>query len=281
MFDFDFTVDMTRTLLRGNFEAAQWHETMVRILPYWKINTVERVAGFIAQCGHESNNFRNLEENLNYSQQRLLQIFPRYFGAGKRNPAHYAGNPEKIANYVYMDMYRSPRGALGNVQQGDGWMFRGRGLKQLTGRNNYTAFARSVNMSPEQAAEYVGTKPGAIESACWFWDNANCNQFADNKDITGMSIRINGGSIGLADRTIRWNQALRVLGAGKAPVIPNIILRNGSRGPEVRRLQEALGITADGIFGNGTEAALRRWQQANGLMSDGRAGPVTFRRLYG
>lgn len=292
-FNFNFTVEMTRTLLKGNPEADQWHASMVEVLPMWEINTVERVAGFIAQCAHESNNFRNLEENLNYKQETLLKVFPRYFGAPpKRNAAEYARNPEKLANYVYMDEFRSSK--MGNTQPGDGWRFRGRGLKQLTGRDNYTNFGKTVKMTAEEAAEYVATKKGAIDSACWFWDNAKCNTFADAKDIVGMSKRINGGTIGLDDRKRRWEQALQVLGgnftptaapkaaAASTPSKPKAtILRRGSQGPEVRKLQEALKLNADGVFGPGTESALKAWQRTNGLTADGIAGPATLSRLLG
>jgi putative chitinase len=297
-FNFNFTVEMTRTLLKGNPEADEWHAAMTEVLPMWEINTVERVAGFIAQCAHESNNFRTLEENLNYSADALNRVFGRYFGpAPKRNASSYARNPEKIANYVYMDEFRSAKGALGNTKPGDGWLFRGRGLKQLTGRNNYAAFGKTVDMTAEQVAEYVATKKGAIDSACWFWDKAKCNVFADSKDIGGMSKRINGGTIGLEDRQRRWNQALQVLGGNFTPVAVSAqkktatrtaatqtrmsILRRGSRGSEVKKMQEALKIGADGVFGPGTERALKSWQRSKGLTADGIAGPATLSKLYG
>lgn len=212
-FKFDFTADHLQQLLGGNPEAAEWYAAMSEILPKYEINTPERVAGFVAQCAHESGNFRRLEENLNYSEQALNGVFGRYFGEPpKRNAAEYARNPEKIANYVYQDEFRSASGQLGNTEPGDGWKFRGRGLKQLTGRNNYAAFGKTVDMTADEAAEYVATKQGALESACWFWDRAKCNEFADNRDIVGMSKRINGGTIGLEDRQKRWDEALALFG---------------------------------------------------------------------
>jgi putative chitinase len=239
----------------------------------------------MAQCAHESADFTLLEENLNYSESALLRVFPRYFGPGKRNAAEYARNPEKLANYVYMDEFRSKSGALGNTQSGDGWRFRGGGIKQLTGRNNYTVFAKGIGKTPEEAADYVRTKQGALESACWFWSSNKLNAFADARDIVGMSKRINGGDIGLADRTARWNAALKILNSDTSTTVqpasmPTTILRKGSRGPEVQRLQQALKIGADGIFGPGTETALKSWQKTNGLPADGIAGPATFRILY-
>lgn len=270
----------------------KWHKAMVEILPKYKIDTPQRIAGFIAQCAHESGDFRTLEENLNYSAKSLNAVFGRYFGAPpKRNADEFARNPEKIANYVYMDEFRSKAGQMGNTKAGDGWRFRGRGLKQLTGRNNYTAFGKTVGMTAEQAAEYVATEKGAIESACWFWDTAGCNKFADAGDIVGLSKRINGGTIGLDDRVRRWNEALAILGGKATPVKIEEdkddddvkddigILRRGCRGEGVKIMQKALGITADGIFGPGTERALKAWQAKNGLTADGVAGPKTFEKL--
>lgn len=288
---FEFEEGHLAQMIPSNKAAAgKWFAAMQEIFPKYEINTPQRVAGFIAQCAHESNEFKSLEENLNYSEKALNAVFGRYFGPGKRDAAEYARNPEKIANYVYQDEFRKSK--MGNVNPGDGWRFRGRGLKQLTGRDNYTAFGKTVNMTAEEAADYVATEQGAIESACWFWYKAKCNTFADNGDIVGMSKRINGGTIGLEDRVRRWNEALEILGApAPAPaeisedvedIIDDIgVLRKGSKGEGVKIMQEALGITADGDFGPGTERALKAWQAANGLTADGIAGPATFAKLLG
>ena len=269
--------------------AGKWLAAMQEIFPKYDINTPQRIAGFVAQCAHESGDFKRLEENLNYSEKALNAVFGRYFGPGKRNAAEYARNPEKIANYVYQDEFRKSK--MGNVNPGDGWLFRGRGLKQLTGRDNYTAFGKSVGKSAEEAAEYVATEQGAIESAAWFWDKAGCNKFADAGDIVGMSKRINGGTIGLEDRQRRWNEALAILGGevtvvavaedSVEDIIDDIgVLRKGSKGEGVKLMQEALGVAADGDFGPGTEKALKAWQAANGLVADGIAGPATFAKLF-
>lgn len=211
-FEFDFRVNHLKKMLGNNPDSHIWFIEMETMLPKYDIVTPERVIGFVTQCAHESGNFRVLEENLNYSADALNRVFSRYFGdPPKRNAGEYARNPKKIANYVYMDEFRTKAGALGNIQPGDGWLFRGRGLKQLTGRNNYTAFGKTVNMSAEEAAEYVGTKKGALESACWFWNTNNCNAFADNRDVEGLTRRINGGTIGLKDRIFRWEQAIKLL----------------------------------------------------------------------
>jgi putative chitinase len=291
-FKFDFKKEHLAALIPGNSKVDSWYVALCEILPKYDITTPRRVAHFISQCAHESNNFRSLEENLNYSEKSLNAVFGRYFGAApKRNAAEYARNPEKIANYVYQDEFRSKAGQMGNVQEGDGWRFRGRGLKQLTGRNNYTNFGKSVGMTAEEAAEYVATEKGAIESAAWFWNANKLNTIADTDDVVLMTKRINGGNIGLADRQQRYGKAMEVLGSpvSLAPCkeedddgvdVSDIgVLRRGSKGEGVKMMQEALGIGADGIFGPGTERKLKEWQAANGLTADGIAGPATLGKL--
>lgn len=288
-FEFEFTEGHLAELIPGNTKVGEWYEALCDILPKYGITTERRVAHFISQCAHESNNFRSLEENLNYSEKALNAVFGRYFGPGKRDAAEYARNPEKIANYVYMDEFR--KYPMGNVNEGDGWLFRGRGLKQLTGRDNYTRFGKSVDMSAEEAAEYVATEKGAIESACWFWDTNNLNDIADTDDVVKMTKKINGGNIGLADRQARYTKAMSVLGSpvelddanddddNDVDVSEIGVLRKGSRGDGVKMMQEALGLDADGIFGPGTERALKAWQADNGLTADGIAGPRTLEKL--
>jgi len=282
-FKFNFTKEQLAALIPGNKKVDEWYEALVNILPKYDIVTEARVAGFIAQCAHESGNFMTLEENLNYKEETLLKVFPRYFGPGKRNAAEYARNPEKIANYVYMDEFRTSK--MGNTQPGDGWRFRGRGLKQLTGRENYTNFGKSVGMTAEQAADYVATEKGAIESACWFWNAKKLNDVADTGDVVKMTKIINGGDIGLADRQARYKKAMEVFG-GKVELKPvaeatsesaaTATLKKGSKGDLVKKMQAVLGLTADGDFGPGTEAALKKWQASKGLTADGVAGPKTL-----
>lgn len=275
-------------MIPTNKEVGEWCAALNEMLPKYGITTDKRIAGFISQCAHESMDFRVLEENLNYKEATLLRVFPRYFGPGKENAADYAGKPEKIANYVYMDKNRSKAGALGNVNEGDGWLFRGKGLKQVTGRANHAAFGKTVGMTAEQAAEYLLTKKGALESALWFWGSRNLNEVADTGDQVRLTKIINGGDIGLADRQARYAKAMAALGGkidtsapAAAPAASTGVLRVGSKGHDVKRMQVALRITADGDFGPGTEAALKKWQAANGLTPDGVAGPKTLAKLLG
>jgi putative chitinase len=279
------TADQVAAILKTNVRARTWHPLLIDMLPRYSIDSVPRIAGFMAQCAHESRDFTALEENLNYSEAALLRVFPRYFGPGKRNAAQYARNPQKLANYVYMDEFRTPSSRLGNTQPGDGWRFRGGGIKQLTGRTNFTRFGQSINMTAEEAADYVRTQRGALESACWFWRTNNLNSFADARDIVGMSRRINGGDIGLQDRTARWNEAIRVLSTGTPQTKPAqnnsaTQLRRGSNDQEVIRLQRALGIAADGTFGPATEAALIKWQITNKLTPSGVLDDTTRKILF-
>ena len=278
-FEFNFEPWMAQELLHGNKEWEEWYSAMCEILPLWEINTIERVAGFIAQCGHESRNFNVLTENLNYSAKALNTIFPKYFKRAGRDANEYHRQPEKIANVIY-----AGRMANGDSASGDGWRFRGGGILQLTGRHNYTEFGEDVEMSAEEAVDYVRTKKGALDSACWFWDENNINKHCDNMDIVKMTKRINGGTIGLEDRKKHYVHALDVLGGDyeEPEVEYNQTIRQGSRGPLVAEVQEKLNIEpADGIFGPGTARIVKNWQSSNGLVADGIVGPKTLGKLLG
>jgi len=287
-FEFDFTKGHLAEIISA--DADDWYDALCELLPKYGITTERRVAHFLSQCAHESGGFKRLEENLNYSAKALRAVFGRYFGnSPKRDADEYHRKPEMIANYVYMDEYRKYK--MGNVNEGDGWLFRGRGLKQLTGRHNYTKFGESIDMSAEQAAEYVATPAGAIESACWFWDANNLNDIADTDNVVKMTKKINGGNIGLEDRQKRYSHAMEVLGmsvedlgaddSSVEDILDDIgVLRKGAKGEGVKLMQEALGIGADGDFGPGTERALKEWQSANGLVADGVAGTATFEKLF-
>lgn len=280
------TEEQLAAMLPTNKEIAEWCKVLNSALPKYEINNARRIAAFVTQCAHESRDFTVLQENLNYSKEALERVFPRYFGPGKENAAEYARNPEKIANYVYMDKNRSKAGALGNVKDGDGWLFSGKGLKQVTGRANTEAFGKTVGMTAEEAAAYLLTKEGALKSALWFWASRNLNEVADTGDVVRMTKIINGGDIGLADRQSRYNTAMQVLTGAVPPRTPisaatTATLRRGSTGDAVKQMQQKLGIPADGDFGPGTEAAVRKWQAENGLAADGIVGPKTLAKLMG
>lgn len=202
------TLQQLQELLPNNPYVEQWHEVLVQLLPDYEINTPQRVAAFIAQCAHESGGFMVLKENLNYRWQTLRKIFPKYFPTDELAQA-YAAQPNKqelIANLVYAN-----RMGNGTPESGDGYRFCGRGLIQLTGRENYSWFAASLEISVEEAAEYLETFEGAAQSACWFWETNKLNQYADTGDILTLTKRINGGTIGLEDRIAHYKHALDVL----------------------------------------------------------------------
>jgi len=191
----------------NNSYLEHWTEALNKILPDYDISTPQRVAAFVAQAAHESGGFTALHENLNYRPETLRKIFPRYF-PDDATAQQFAHNPEAIANRVYAN-----RMGNGPEASGDGFRYCGRGLIQLTGKSNYQAFADSLQMPVEEVPAFLATFEGAIQSACWFWESNNLNSYADSGDILTMTKRINGGTIGLADRQAHYNHALQVFGA--------------------------------------------------------------------
>jgi len=194
-------------MVPGNPYIDHWYEALEQLLPDYDINTPHRVAAFIAQCAHESGGFKFIKENLNYKAASLRKVFPKYFPSDDLAAA-YAQKPEMIANRVYGN-----RMGNGDEHSGDGYRYCGRGLIQLTGKDNYTRFAESLEISPEDVAEYLTTFEGCAQSACWFWESNNLNKWADAGDIVKMTKIINGGTIGLEDRIKHYEHALHILGA--------------------------------------------------------------------
>jgi len=186
-----------------------WYNALSQLLPDYEINTPQRIAAFIAQCAHESGGFKFLKENLNYKAASLRKVFPKYF-PDDATANRYASLPNKaqaIANRVYAN-----RMGNGDEASGDGYRYCGRGLIQLTGMLNYRAFAESIETPIEEVTAYLETFEGAAQSACWFWESNNLNQWADKGDILTLTKRINGGTIGLEDRIKHYNHALHVMG---------------------------------------------------------------------
>ena len=204
----ELTLQQLKQMLPKNPYVEQWHNALIQLLPDYEINTPARIAAFMAQCAHESGGFLFLKENLNYRPESLVKIFGKYFDLPTAQA--YCARPNKqeaIANRIYAN-----RMGNGDEASGDGYKFCGRGLIQLTGRTNYTWFAASLQITPEEAEEYLQTFEGAAQSACWFWETNNLNRFADSGDIKGLTKAINGGYIGLDDRIKHYEHALHVLG---------------------------------------------------------------------
>jgi putative chitinase len=206
-YSFNFTLDKFNKVI-VNKNSKEWFDILYNILPKFEINTKERVAGFLAQTSHESSDYNTVVENLNYSAMGLMKTWPKRFPTQKI-ATQYARNPTKIANKVYAD-----RMGNGPESTGDGWKYRGRGIIQCTGKSNYSLASKELyndNRLIDNPDLVLTDKTICIEVACWFWKRNNLNHIADTKDIVLMTKRINGGTVGLQDRTNRYNKALKVL----------------------------------------------------------------------
>lgn len=196
---------MTEDQLAEMHIDPSWLDALTAAFARFEINTPERQAAFIGQCAHESANFKTLQENLNYSAKGLNATWPsRFPSEAEAQPYHR--QPEKIANKVYS-------GRMGNLDEGDGWKYRGRGLIQLTGKDNYRLASDALAVDFIADPDLVLTKEYAALTAAWYWNKRGLNKEADAKDFTGMTKKINGGVIGLADRVAHINTALGVLTA--------------------------------------------------------------------
>lgn len=185
--------------------AIDWAEPLEEVFQRYEINTPLRQAAFIGQCAHESANFKTLEENLNYSAEGLMKIWPSRFPTLEAAQPYHR-NPEKIANKVY-----GGRMGNGTEETGDGWLYHGRGLIQLTGKDNYKMAGDALDMDFVHSPDYVLVPKYAALTAGWFWNKRGLNKEADAKDYTAMTKKINGGVIGLDDRIKHINHALAAL----------------------------------------------------------------------
>jgi len=182
-----------------------WVDALNGAFDQFNINTPQRQASFIGQCGHECNNFKVLEENLNYKAEALMRLwrgrFPTIEVANQ-----YAKNPQKIANKVYASR-------MGNRDEasGDGYRFRGRGCIQLTGHANYYHAGQACGVDFVLHPDLVATPQYAALTAGWFWATHGLNAYADAADYLTMTKRINGGTIGLDERIAHINHCLQVL----------------------------------------------------------------------
>lgn len=179
-------------------------EPLNQILPKYGFDTPLAIRVFLAQIGHESGGFNFVRENLNYSEQGLVKIFGKYFNATTAKA--YARNPEKIANKVY-----ASRMGNGPESSGDGWKHRGRGLIQITGKNNYTALAKSLKLSIDDVIKYLETPMGAVESAAWFFAENDLIDLAKQGAVTATTKKINGGTNGLQDRIDIFNRSKAII----------------------------------------------------------------------
>jgi putative chitinase len=190
-------------------EPEAWVSAMNEVFPKYGIDSNNRIAAFIAQCGHESGGWTVFSENLFYGVSALESLFGKYFSKAGRNAADFAKKPEKIANVIY-----ASRMGNGNTESGDGWKYRGRGPIQLTGKSNYASFSKDMGVDVVTNPDLVSTdKKIALMSAIWFWNKNSLNALADTGDIKAMTKKINGGYIGLQDRIKHYQHAIKELSA--------------------------------------------------------------------
>lgn len=199
------TLEQIKKICPNNKQPEALLGVLNKVLPEYEINTKKRVCAFLAQCGHESAQFTALKENLNYSAAGLCSVWPKRFTSAAM-AAPYNRNPEKIANKVYCD-----RMGNGSETSGDGFKFRGRGCIQTTGKCNYEALAKAIGKSLDATVAYCETLEGAIESGAFFWKVNKLNQYCDSGDFVTLTKRINGGTVGLADRQKHLDEALKII----------------------------------------------------------------------
>lgn len=206
----------------GVKDPAKWHSAIVETCAEFEINTPQRIAGFLAQTSHESGGYTMLSENLNYRAATLAACWPNRFAVlgpdkkpvkdqqGKLTPTSVAnaiaGKPELIANMVY-----SSRMGNGPAESGEGWKYRGRGLKQLTGKDNYVRCGQALGLDLVGNPDLLLEPMAAARSAGWFWKANSLSTFADANDIKGMTKKINGGFIGLEQRQKLYDKVLAAI----------------------------------------------------------------------
>lgn len=198
------TAEQFKQCFPNNHEPQEWTDALNAVLPNYGITSPLRLAAFLAQCGHESEGFTAVKENLNYSAQALTATWPKRFPPEVAKS--YARQCDHIANRAYAD-----RLGNGPESSGDGWKYRGRGVIQITGKDNYRAFAKCVGKSLEDVTGYLETKQGAVESACWYWSTRVLSPLADKEDMDRITRVINGGTNGMADRMARYEHIKEVL----------------------------------------------------------------------
>jgi len=182
----------------------KWEEPLQATFDKYDINNARRQAAFLGQCAHESGNLKTLEENLHYKAEALMRVWPSRFPT-KDVADQFANNPKKIANKVYS-------GRMGNTEEGDGWKYHGRGLIQLTGKENYERCGSAIGADLVNEPTLLVEPHYAAMSAGWFWNKKGLNELADQQEHGQITKRINGGTLGLDDRIAKTTKALTALG---------------------------------------------------------------------
>lgn len=239
------------------------------------INTVVRMAYFLGQCAVETRGFTSLEESLYYTTAaRLKTVWPSRFKTDAA-AAPFLRNPQKLANSVYA-------GRLGNDAENDGWLYRGAGMIQTTGKTNYTAVSKATGLDCVQKPELLRSMPHALQAAVVYWTDNKLNRFADNADIEGLTKAVQGGVGGLNERRIYTDRALN---ANDLTIRSYPLVKEGERGAAVQHVQEMLKAAGffngkiDAIFGAETKDAVELFQSSRNLLSDGVVGYRTLTSL--
>lgn len=198
------TAQQLSKVFPNNKNTQTLADILNKYMPKYNINTKDRIDGFLAECGHESNGFTVFVENLNYSADGLVKTFPKYFDA--ITSKKYARQPEKIANKVYANR-------LGNGSEisGDGWLYRGRGCIQITGKSQYQAYSIAIGKTLSETVAFMSTTEGAIASGLWWWFHNGLNEIADTKNVITMTKKINGGLNGIVERQDLYNVVSSVI----------------------------------------------------------------------
>ena len=194
------TSSTIKAVMPQTTQASVYVEPLNAAMQFAEVNTPLRIAMFLAQLAHESTQLNRIVENLNYSEQGLLDTFPKYFNAASARD--YARQKERIANHVYAN-----RLGNGDEASGDGWKYRGRGLIQVTGKSNYADCGKALGLDLVDAPEQLEQPMLAARSAAWFWKAKGLNALADAQDIVGATQRINGGTKGLKERREFYERA--------------------------------------------------------------------------
>lgn len=187
--------------------SLDWVQPLEEVFHRYDISTPARQAAFIGQCAHESANFTKLEENLNYSAEGLMKTWPSRFPTLEAAKPYHR-NAEKIANKVY-----GGRMGNGTEESGEGWLYHGRGLVQLTGKDNYTLVSDALREDFIHSPDLLLAPRWAALSAGWYWNKRQLNKEADAKDFVGMTKKINGGTIGIDDRIAHIQHAQEAMTA--------------------------------------------------------------------
>lgn len=251
------------------------------------LNTPKRWAVFLGTLRHESGGYRSFEESLYYREETLMRVWPSRFKT-RAAARKYAMNPKALANYVY-------NGRMGNrTGTNDGWNYRGRGLIQLTGKNNYARYTARTAMDLIDNPDLLCTNSVAMWlSACMFFKHTkvkgqNLFELADQDRIKEVCRAVNGGYHGLADR-ITWTAFYESIFNNLGDLPKRTLMKRGSKGPMVKQLQHMLNVVSgakdkirgvDGVFGKNTEKSIIAFQRRAGLVTDGIVGTRTYYALF-